>query len=124
LSEEKLNAAVHQLASQKGVSIDEFCVAALKDEDGTYYHQWVLGAGEALDAQEATEILDRELQQANKNYRVARSKALRSVTATVVPKNRFYDWLETKKKKGGQIKTPKVMSADRMKDFLAFLSND
>ena len=33
----------------------------------------------------------------------------------------LYDWLEKRKKKGGQIKLPKVMDEDLMRDLMAFI---
>jgi hypothetical protein len=122
LSEEKLNAAVTSLAKESGSRIKEYGVAAVRNEAGEYIHQWVLGldAGE-LDPDSAREYLDRELQAANKNYGVARSKALRGVRVRVVPADRLYDWLASTKKKGGQIKMPKVMPAEKMQDLLTYL---
>ena len=122
LSEEKLNAAVTSLSKSSGSRIKEYGVAAIKNEEGEYIHQWVLGLDDGdLSAETATEHLDRELQEANKNYRVARSKALHGLRARVVPADRLYDWLATTKKKGGQIKMPKVMTEDKMRDLLAYL---
>ncbi|MTB53426.1 GH3 auxin-responsive promoter family protein [Lewinella sp. W8] len=120
LSEEKLNAAVDHLAGKLNVEISEYAVSAVKNEEGEYIHQWVLG-GEQLDAEKAASILDEFLQDANKNYRVARQKALKGVKVLVAPRRRLYDWLEQKKKKGGQIKLPKVMKTKMMNSLLKFL---
>jgi hypothetical protein len=122
LSEEKLNTAITSLSQHSNARIKEFGVAAIKNEDGEYIHQWVLGLDDGeVDPDLARDHLDEVLQEANKNYRVARSKALRGIAVRVVSAERLYDWLETTKKKGGQIKMPKVMPEDKMRDLLAFI---
>lgn len=121
LSEEKLNSAVQQLSKLLDCKINEFTVAALQNSNGDYYHQWILGSEQSIDTENCTAILDQLLQEMNKNYRVARNKALKYISVLQVNKSDFYDWLETTKKKGGQIKVPKVMSEHNMKDFLRFL---
>lgn len=51
---------------------------------------------------------------------MARKKALKDIRVTCLPVNVIYDWIESEKKKGGQVKIPKVMSADQMKALLDF----
>lgn len=122
LSEEKINAAVTQLAEETGTPIKEFTVAAVRNETGEYIHQWVLGVESGhLDEAQAAERLDAILRDMNRNYAVARSKALKGVKARVVRADDIYDWLEATKQKGGQIKTPKVMKEERMWELMEFL---
>jgi hypothetical protein len=124
LSEEKINDAIRQLAEEKQVDINEFAVAAVKDENGAYIHQWVLGTKAKLDEEEAARRLDEILQDLNKNYKVAREKALKGVRLRAVPTTKVYNWLESRKKKGGQIKMPKVMKEEMMNDLVAFLAKE
>ncbi|NJB84521.1 hypothetical protein GGR26_000266 [Lewinella marina] len=123
LSEEKLNKAIAELNKQTGAAVKEFTVGALKrEEDGEYIHQWVLGLESGdLDPQRAEQILDEHLQDANKNYKVARQKALKGLRVRVEPADRLYAYLEQTKKKGGQIKFPKVMPEEKLRELLAFL---
>ncbi|MCB0631482.1 MAG: GH3 auxin-responsive promoter family protein [Saprospiraceae bacterium] len=121
LSEEKINNAVQQLAERRQVDINEFAVAAVKDDAGDYIHQWVLGTKNELDEEEAARALDEILQDLNKNYKVARNKALKAVQVRAVSSQKVYDWLESRKKKGGQIKMPKVMKEEMMVDLLEYL---
>lgn len=124
LSEEKINAAIQELTARKQVRIKEFGVAAVKNEQGEYVHQWVLGLdGGELSGTEAAQQLDEFLQGMNKNYKVARSKALKGVRALAVPADLLYNWLEQGRSKGGQIKMPKVMPEERMNDLLSFLKS-
>jgi hypothetical protein len=81
----------------------------------------VLGIANGELPDSATDFLDKSLQEANKNYKVAREKALKGVRIKAVPADRIYAWLETRKKKGGQIKVPKVMKGEVMEELLAFL---
>jgi hypothetical protein len=52
---------------------------------------------------------------------VARRKALRDIRVRVEPADRLYAFLEQTKKKGGQIKFPKVMPEDKLRELLKFL---
>ena len=124
LSEEKLNKAIADLNEKTGSTVKEFTVGALKrEEDGEYVHQWVLGleSGE-LDPEKAKATLDEHLQEANKNYSVARRKALKDLRVRVEPADRLYAFLERTKKKGGQIKFPKVMPEEKLLELIAFLN--
>ena len=123
LSEEKLNAAIKALNDDTKAAIKEFTVGAVKTEDGKdYYHQWIVGieSGE-LDPAKAVDILDTHLKEVNKNYKVARTKALKGVKVRVAPAEQLYAFLERTKKKGGQIKFPKVMTEEQLTELLAFL---
>lgn len=122
LSEEKLNTGIEQLSDELGVEINEFAVAAIK-EDGEYLHQWVLGTNKDIDEQAAAQRLDQLLQALNKNYKVARSKALKAVRVKAVRPTQLYSWLEARKdKKGGQIKLPKVMKEKMMVKLISHLT--
>jgi len=121
LSEEKMNRSIQRLSETLGVSISEFTVTALKDEAGHYYHQWVLGSEASFDEDQAEKVLDQALRELNKAYGMARDKALRYISVKGVRKEVIYDWLEANKKKGGQVKVPKITSEEQMRDLLAFL---
>lgn len=122
LSEEKLNDGIGQLSDELGVEINEFAVAAIQ-EDGEYLHQWVLGTNKDIDEKAAAQSLDKLLQDLNKNYKVARSKALKDVRVKAVRPTQLYNWLEARKdKKGGQIKLPKVMKEKMMAKLLKHLA--
>lgn len=121
LSEEKINNAMGQLSENLQTDINEFGVAAMQNGNGEIYHQWVLGAQKQVDEDMAVKELDNILQDLNKNYKVARTKALKGVTATVLHPDQIYGWLEKTKKKGGQIKMPKVMKQEKMEDLLEFV---
>jgi len=122
LAEDKMNEAIEELSDQLGAKIDEFTVSALEIGDGVYKHQWILGSNDDFAESDAKSQLDKILQRKNKAYRVARSKALKEMEVKRISKDRFYEWLAADQGKGGQLKTPKVLEADRMRSFLADLS--
>ena len=121
LSVHKMNAAIQRLEEQFQVGIQEFTVAAVRrEEDQEYIHKWYLGSDDAMDAEKVAQALDDILQEMNKNYRVARSKALKDVKVSVVPADVFYQWSEASKKKGGQVKTSRVMNEEEFAEWEAF----
>jgi len=121
LAEDKMNEAIRELSGKLDAKIDEFSVAALAVGEGNYKHQWILGSDDDFSETEAQSMLDDILQRKNKAYRMARQKALHGMQVKLVTKERFYDWLAADSGKGGQLKTPKVMQEERMRNFLAFL---
>ena len=121
LSVHKMNEAMRVLEDRFQVAIQEFTVAAVRrEEDQEYIHHWYLGSDDPMDAHEVALALDEHLQEVNKNYRVARGKALKDVRVEVVPADVFYQWSEASKKKGGQVKTPRVMVEEKFRAWEAF----
>jgi len=118
----KMTDAVQQLSQQKGISIKEFTVAAVRREDGEYINCWYLGADEAVaQSDDIAQLLDKALRESNKNYDVSRTKALKGVEATIISCDIFTKWNECTKKKGGQTKMPKVMKEEDFREFEAFV---
>lgn len=122
LSVNKMDAAMRVVEEQFDTTIPEYTICAKRGEDGEFYHFWYLGSEiENADATQIAKALDDSLKQANKNYKVARSKALKGVKVEVVPPERFYDWNERNKKKGGQVKMERVMNEDKFAEWEAFI---
>ncbi|WP_424494527.1 GH3 family domain-containing protein [Salinimicrobium sp. GXAS 041] len=123
LSVNKMNDAVQELEQKFGVKIPEFTIAAIKKE-GEFIHKWYLGMeGDASEVELAT-ALDESLKEANKNYKVARSKALKGVEVVTVSPDVFYSWSERNKKKGGQVKMEKVMDEEKFADWERFVQEE
>ncbi|MEQ8909126.1 MAG: GH3 auxin-responsive promoter family protein [Vicingaceae bacterium] len=122
LSEEKMNDAIVELGNHFNVSINEFIVGAIKNQNNEHIHQWVLVCDGRLIEDQAAQELDAILKNKNKNYAVARSKALKEVRVKVISKKQYKSYLEANKKAGGQVKTPKVMKAEKMESLLEFLT--
>ena len=122
LSVNKMDDAMKHLESEFSTKIPEYTICAKRCEDGEFYHCWYLGSEDELDTTNVTESLDAFLKNANKNYKVARSKALKGVRVKVVKPSVFHEWSGAIKKKGGQVKMERVMKEDKFKEWEAFVN--
>ncbi|MFT6871873.1 MAG: hypothetical protein ACJAVN_000877 [Roseivirga sp.] len=122
LSVAKMNEGVRYLEEKFNISIPEFTVGAIRIDDD-FHHQWYIGSDDFKQAasSELAEALDEKLKHLNKNYRLARSKALKGVQVDLIPSHLFRDWSEKNKKKGGQIKTARMMSEEDLEAFGEFV---
>jgi hypothetical protein len=120
LSVNKMNDAVQELEEKFDIKIPEFTLAAVRI-DGEFHHHWYLGTDGDTSEEELTEALDESLKNANKNYKVARSKALKGVKVTKVHPEIFPEWSAANKKKGGQVKMEKVMDEEKFAKWEKFV---
>ena len=123
LSEEKLDRAIIDVSNKLGISINEYSVGAVRDEKDDYYHQWVVVTDCETDDNKIANELDMTLKEANKNYGEARKTALKGVKVKTITKEDYLNYLERDKRIGGQIKTPKVMKEEKMKELLKILND-
>ncbi len=121
LSEEKMDDAILEVSKSLDITINEYSVAAMKNADQDYIHQWIIVSEKEVSNDKFKELLDKALKEANKNYGVARSKALKGISVKAISKEVYHNYLAQGKKKGGQVKTPKVMGEEKMKKFLKFI---
>lgn len=121
LSVNKMDDAVQHLESKFNMKIPEYTLCAKKYEDG-FYHSWYLGTQNSNEEDRLLAALDDFLKNANKNYKVARSKALQGVKLQLVKPEVFYSWNDANKKKGGQVKMERVMGEDKFKEWEDFVS--
>jgi hypothetical protein len=122
LSVLKMETALLELQSNFDTIIKEFTVSA-KKIDGDFYHVWYLATETNTTEKQLAEVLDKLLQEANKNYKVARSKALKGVLVNKVHPEIFTKWNNHNNKKGGQVKTEKVMDEEKFKKWEDFATN-
>lgn len=123
LSVNKMDAAMRELEAEFDTKIPEYTICAKRGDDGEFYHYWYLGADlQNPDEEKIAQALDEALKIANKNYKVARSKALKGVKVKVIAPERFHDWNERNKKKGGQVKMERVMGEDKFADWESFIN--
>ncbi len=116
LSVQKMNRGIQKLEHHFDIEIKEF-VAATVFENEEFKMKWVIGTDKEIDTTKAAEVIDTELCDNNKNYAVARTKALKGVDVEAVPVEQFYNWSEEYKKLGGQAKIPRVMKEDAFNEF-------
>ncbi len=120
LSVNKMNDAVQELEGKFRLNIPEYTIAAIKKE-GEFIHKWYLGIEGEANEDELASALDESLKEANKNYKVARSKALKGVEVVTVSPNVFHEWNAKNKKKGGQVKMEKVMNEEKFAEWEKFV---
>ncbi|GGN03601.1 GH3 auxin-responsive promoter superfamily protein [Dyadobacter beijingensis] len=121
LSVNQMNDGLRVIEQEFDVIIKEFIVAAVHRGDD-YVHKWFLSCDKRPDAVQVAEALDKTLQENNKNYKVARSRALKGVEVQLIPEEIFYKWSEETKKKGGQVKIPRVMKEEAFLEFESFVA--
>ena len=124
LSVNKMNDAMQELEKKFGITIPEYTISAVKKE-GEFIHKWYLGieGGTDVTEEELASALDEALKAANKNYGVARSKALKGVEVVKVDPNVFTEWSAKNKKKGGQVKMEKVMKEEKFAEWEKFVES-
>lgn len=120
LSVQKMNSAIQKLEHTLNIAIKEFTASTILENE-EFIMRWVIGTDKQIDTAQAAEIIDTELCENNKNYKVARSKALKGVKVDVVPVEHFYSWSEEFKKLGGQAKIPRVMKKDAFFEFREYV---
>ncbi len=123
LSVIQMSTAIKELGEEFGMEVKEFTVAALMEKDN-YLHRWYLGVeGQAeKDADQLARRLDELLKENNKNYEVARSKALKSVEVKCIPNEIFSLWTEETQQKGGQMKIPRVMKEEDFREWEEYVA--
>jgi hypothetical protein len=122
LSVNKMDAAMRELEDEFETTFPEYTICAKRGEDGEFYHFWYLGSElENPDESKIANYLDEALKSSNKNYKVARGKALRGVKVKVIAPERFHNWSAKNKKKGGQVKMERVMDEEKFTEWEAFL---
>ncbi|ALJ03705.1 GH3 auxin-responsive promoter [Pseudalgibacter alginicilyticus] len=123
LSVNKLDDAVKHLENNFNIKIKEYTISA-KRYDDEFYHSWYLGIDDIIETDLLVKTLDDFLKKANKNYRIARSKALKGIKVKTVPTSIFYNWNAVNKKKGGQVKMERVMNENKFAEWEAFVEKN
>lgn len=121
LSVTKLNNAVKHLEEKFSMKVPEYTLCA-KRIDGEFHHCWYLGTEDGENDSKIAEELDSYLKEANKNYKVARSKALKGIKVKTIKPSLFRDWNGENKKKGGQVKMERVMGEDKFEEWEKFIN--
>ena len=67
--------------------------------------------------------LDATLKSLNDDYEVERKSALKDVFVALIPVEKFYQFLNTKGKLGGQNKFPRVMRTTQLEEWQLFLKS-
>ncbi|GLU50833.1 GH3 family domain-containing protein [Dyadobacter frigoris] len=121
LSVNQMNDALRVLEKEYDVVMTEFITAAIhKNEE--FILKWYISSDKFPDLIKVSESLDNALQISNKNYKVARGKALKGIEVVLIPETVFHKWSEETKKLGGQVKIPRVMKEEDFIEFETYVS--
>jgi hypothetical protein len=120
LSVDNMNKAIELVSNELNISIKEFTVAGIPYQS-LFAHQWYIGTDDKVDKKKLKERLDFHLKELNDDYAVERSAALKEVMVEVLPLLKFYDWMQSKGKVGGQNKFPRVMKSTQHEEWKKFV---
>lgn len=123
LSVNQMNDAIRILEKDYDVVMTEFIAAAINREN-EFILKWYISSDKFPDCVQVSETLDNALQNSNKNYKVARGKALKGIEVVLIPESTFHKWSEATKKLGGQVKIPRVMKEEDFLEFEAFVNSN
>lgn len=121
LSVDNMNKAVEFASSQLGIEIPEYTVSGIPFE-GSFAHEWYIGTRDGVDSNAVKELIDKKLCEINDDYLVERKSALKDLIVHSVPLSRFYEFMDSKGKMGGQNKFPRVMKPSQLEEWKAFLN--
>jgi hypothetical protein len=122
LSVDNMNTAISRLSEESGLDIREFTVSGLPFE-GTFAHQWYLGIDAQADEEKLKVRLDTILKELNDDYAVERGSALKDIFIETVPVEKFYGYMNSKGKLGGQNKFPRVLKSAQLDEWKSYLAN-
>jgi hypothetical protein len=122
LSVDNMNKAIELVSEELNISIKEFTVAGIP-HGSLFAHHWFVGTDDKVDPKILKEKIDTHLKELNDDYAVERSAALKQVIVDVLPIQKFYDWMESKGKVGGQNKFPRVMKNAQLDEWLTFVNS-
>lgn len=121
LSVDNMNKAIELVSNELNITINEFSVAGIPHQT-LFAHHWFIGTDDSVDANVLKERIDFHLKKINDDYAVERSAALKEVVVDVLPLHKFYDWMESKGKVGGQNKFPRVMKSTQLEEWIKFIA--
>jgi len=122
LSIDNMNKAVQMVSDDLNIDIPEFTVAGVPHES-LFAHHWYLGTDADVDANLVKQKIDSHLKELNDDYAVERLAALKEVYVDILPVSKFYEYMETKGKVGGQNKFPRVLKSAQFEDWKSFLAS-
>jgi hypothetical protein len=122
LSVDNMNKAIELVSNELNIDIKEFTVGGIPYQS-LFAHQWYVGTDSVVDVKVLKERIDFHLKELNDDYAVERSAALKEVFVKVLPLHKFYDWMESKGKVGGQNKFPRVMKNEQLEEWKKFIAD-
>ena len=122
LSVDNMNKAVERISTAFNIEIPEYTVAGIPYQ-GCYAHRWFLGTNASCDINLIRQTLDDVLKELNDDYQVERDSALKEIFVELIPVEKFYRYMNSKGKLGGQNKFPRVMKRAELEAWEMFLKS-
>lgn len=120
LSVDNMNKAIQVVAEELNISIPEYTVAGVPH--GMFFaHHWFLASDDYADTELLRKRIDEELKKLNDDYAVERNSALKDIFVSVLPEEKFMQFMALKGKIGGQHKFPRVLKGEMLHDWQHFL---
>ena len=123
LSVENMTKAIELSGKELNVNINEFTVSGRPHKEGLFQHNWFIGTNDSISETKFKSVLDQHLKILNDDYATERGHALKDITLTSVPLNKFHGWMEKNGKVGGQSKFPRVLNQGQFNDWSNFIKN-
>lgn len=120
LSVDNMNMAIRKLSDETGIQINEYTVAGI-NENGMLGHHWYLGVDHTGDSGKMSQRLDEILCELNDDYATERQHALKGFIVEQIPVEKFYGFMESIGKMGGQNKFPRVIRNSQYESWKEFL---
>lgn len=120
LSLGNINQAVQQTIDELDIEITEFTIRANEE---ALSHHWFLGTNDSVDPKLIMEKIEQNLFELNDDYKSARKLNLKTPSCTLLPVEKFYDFMESNGKLGSQYKFPRVLNSNQGILWDKFLSN-
>ena len=115
-----MNKAIQVVAEELNISIPEYTVAGIPH--GMFFaHHWFLATDDYADTGLLRKRIDEELKKLNDDYAVERNSALKDIIVSVLPEEKFMEFMALKGKIGGQHKFPRVLKGQMLQDWQRFL---
>jgi GH3 auxin-responsive promoter len=111
LSVDNMNKAIDLSAKEFETDFREFTVIGKKVENG-FTHNWYVGTDNLNLNSTIINFIDDSLKKINDDYKVEREHALNNMQLTLLPIEKFYEFMELKNKTGGQHKFPRVIKKE------------
>lgn len=121
LSVDNMNMGIRMASEELDVRVNEFTVAG-EPYEGSFRHHWYIGVDREINSELFKKKLDEALCVLNDDYATERKHALKDLVLEQVPIEKFYAYLESKGKIGGQNKFPRVIKNSQYEDWKQFLS--
>jgi phenylacetate-coenzyme A ligase PaaK-like adenylate-forming protein len=121
LSLDNINQALITVSKEMKIGISEYTIFA---DSQNSQHNWFIGSQDSFDESLFTKRMDKKLSELNDDYAYVRKYNLQIPKFTILPTQKFYDFMESIGKIGAQNKMPRVLNKAQSEKWLKFLTEN